>query len=790
MKRFLRNAAVFASLAFCGLFILSNDVFADGGYYGFSQDSITLAPDNTGSVTTIAAPNDAGRRVSAGDAVFSGVNNDCVSASIAPTGYGSWGTGGSINVNNVNTSGTLEIGTVSISAKNVSVSCSATVTISGELMDHQDGTSRSSASLTIYVVAPEPTPASSDNQITGLTPSAGTASGSGSNWTISDVPRDATSITLTPSLPAGASVSGGSPVTCTLSGDSSACNFTVVAEDGTPKDYIVTINKKSEEPTPEPTPTKKSSDATLKSLNASGYNLNPSFNPNTSSYTINVQNSVDGLNFTAIPNSDKATVEITGNTGWKVGVNTVMITVTAENGSKQTYTVNVIRAKNAEADKAKKEEKKSDNNYLSNLISHDGAISPDFDKNKTSYSVKVPKDVTKLNLTATPEDEKAKVEIFGNENFEIGKTTQVTIVVTAEDGSKRIYTLNVTRENVEAETDLSDLRVSGYSIEPGFDKGINKYSLTVPYDVDHLDVFATAAKQGSRVEIIGNNGLAVGNNTILVKVTDKNGFTHVYELNVRRMEEPTFFGIRRSVWRIIFIVLALLLLLLLLLWLLFRRRREREEYHETPVIDFKPAFNFGSRVGTDDDTVMPSGINNQAESTPATTLTQPQTTRYIENEADSDDDDDDDRKIETVAQPVTATVTPVVGATVTPAMASSMASERSVIEAERRANKIEAERLAAEREKLEEEKAIEAEEVESNDEDIEVVTKDELYDALMDVKENHDSSKLKLLMKQEELNREKEKVKSEAAALKAEKAQQEKRAAVPSLEKAQEEFWG
>ena len=69
MKRFLKNAAVFASLAFCGLFILSNDVFADGGYYGFSQDSITLAPGNTGSVKTVAAPNDAGRRVSAGDAV-------------------------------------------------------------------------------------------------------------------------------------------------------------------------------------------------------------------------------------------------------------------------------------------------------------------------------------------------------------------------------------------------------------------------------------------------------------------------------------------------------------------------------------------------------------------------------------------------------------------------------------------------------------------------------------------------------------------------------------------------
>lgn len=799
MKRFLKNAAIFASLAFCALGLFVNNAFAAGGSYGFSSSTITLAPGESSSASVVARANDAGRTVAAGDAVYTGVDNGCVSASFSPNNYGSWGTGGSINVNNAaGVAGDLQIGTVSISAKNVTESCSATVTIAGDLLDNRDGDSSSSAGLTIYVNVPEHQP-SSDNQITGLTPSAGNASGSGASWTVSDVPRDADSITLTPSLPAGASVVGGSPVTCALSGDSSTCVFTVAAEDGSTKTYTVTVNKAPEqggddpEPEPTPTPAKKDSDATLKSLNASGYNLSPSFSPSVNSYTINVQNSVDGLNISAIPNSDKATVSIVGNTGWKVGVNYVTITVTAENGSKQTYTLNVIRAKGAEAEKAKEEEKKSSNNYLSKLVSHDGAISPEFNKETTSYNIKVPKDVTKLNLTALAEDEKAKVEIVGNGNFEIGKTSQVTVIVTAEDGTKRVYTLNVTRENATAETDLEDLRVGGYTIEPGFKKGIDKYSLTVPYDTTDLDVIATAANSGSRVEIIGNKGLAVGNNTILVKVTDKNGFTHVYELNVRRMEEPTFFGIRRSVWRIIFIVLGILLLFLLLLWLLFRRRRDREEYRETPVIDFKPAFNFGSRVGTDDDTVMPSGINNQAESIPATSLTQPQTSRFV-------DDGDDARMIEQTAQPVTATVTP--------AMVSSAASESSVLAAERRANKNEAERLQAEREKLEAEaielrreklrnEALEAEEVKkTSDDDLydDEVTKDELYDALMDVKENHDSSKLKLLMKQEELNREKEKIrnsKSKSAEevkdfLESEEAEEK----ASSFDKAQQEFWG
>lgn len=762
MKRFLKNAIVFGSLAFCSLAILGNSVFAAGGSYGFSQSAITLAPGATGSAGVIVRANDAGRTVAAGDAVFSGVDNGCVTATFVPANFGSWGTGGSINVNNpAGTSGDLPIGSVSIAAKNVSESCSATVTISGELLDNRDGDASSSAALTIYVNAPEPAPQSSDNQIKGLSASAGTVSGSGASWTVNDVPRDASSVTLTPSLPAGASVVGGSPVNCALSGDASTCTFTVAAEDGSTKNYTVTVNKKAEDtpkPTPEPTdPT--ASDASLKSISADN-NVIPGFTSSNTSYTTNVPNNVTAMNFTAVPSVEGTTYSVSGASNWKVGVNVVKVTATAKDGTKKVYSINVVRA--AAANKADEEEKKSSNNYLKSLTTHDGALTPEFNKGTTSYSIKVPKDVTKLSLSALAEDEKAKIEISGNSGFEVGKVHSVTVTVTAEDGSQRVYTINVTRMDQEAKTDLESLEVEDYDLKPAFSKDVDKYSIVVPYDTKEIDVTAIPADKDSSVEIIGNKDLAVGNNTVLVKVTDKNGFTHVYEINVRRQGEPTFLGIRRGIWWIILLVAAVLLVFLFFLWLLLRRREDDEEEYvpaPAPTIQFNPAFNFGSRVGTDDDTVMPNGINNQAESIP---------------------------KIAASVNAGEDKMTPAMLARAAADASMDEAEELAELRAEKRIREREAARKEAERELLARE-AKEAEVLANGDEpyDIydETVTKDELYDALMDVKEKHDSSKLKILMRQEELNREKEL---------ARKAESEKirKTSSRAVEYAQDEFWG
>ncbi len=96
----------------------------------------------------------------------------------------------------------------------------------------------------------------------------------------------------------------------------------------------------------DPTPvTNKSSNAFLKKLNISGYNLNPEFNKNTTSYSIMVNNNVESLGVTAYPEDSKSKVSISGNKNWKVGVNNVTITVIAENGNKKTYTIAVTRDK-------------------------------------------------------------------------------------------------------------------------------------------------------------------------------------------------------------------------------------------------------------------------------------------------------------------------------------------------------------------------------------------------------------------------------------------------------------
>lgn len=804
MKRFLKKAVVFGSLTFCALSFVVYNAFAAGGAYGFNQSALTLAPGENGSAGAIVTPNDAGRTISAGDATFSNSNSACATAVFTPNNFGSWGTGGYINVNNVTgTTGALPIGTVSITAGNVTESCSTVITISGELADNMGGDSASSAALTVYVNVPEPTPPSSDNQIKGLTPSAGTASGSGTNWTVNDVPRDASSITLTPSLPAGASVVGGSPVTCALSGDASICTFTVAAEDGSTKDYTVTINKKPEStPTPDPEPTDPSeSDASLKSISADN-NLIPGFTPGNTSYTMNVSNSVTAMNFTAVPSVEGTTYNVSGASNWKVGVNVVKVTATAKDGTKKVYSINVVRA--ASATKTE-EKKKSSNNYLKSLTTHDGALTPEFNKDTTTYSIKVPKDVTKLSLSALAEDEKAKVEISGNSGFQVGKVHSVTVTVTAEDGSQRIYTINVTRMDQEAKTDLEELDVPGYTLKPAFNKDVDKYSIVVPYDTKEIDVTAIPADKDSRVEIIGNKDLEVGNNAVLVKVTDKNGFTHVYEINVRRQGEPTFLGIRRSIWWIILLIAALLLLFLFFLWLLFRRRDDDDEEYvpaPAPTIQFNPAFNFGSRVGTDDDTIMPNGVNNQAETVPNTAVAQPQNqplnaSRVRQNRALEEDDTpsllrDEPKTIASVNPQATSGTANQTN--MTPAMLAGAAADASLDEAEELAE-LRAEKRMREREKARKEaerellarEAKEAEVLESKEEpyDIydETVTKDELYDALMDVKEKHDSSKLKILMRQEELNREKE------AARKTE-SEKVRKTSGRAMENAQDEFWG
>ena len=453
---------------------------------------------------------------------------------------------------------------------------------------------------------------SSDAALKSLSASGYTLSPSFSPNTTSytiKVPSGATTIKLEGAVnDSKAKVTGLGNIT--LTGNTTTASVKVTAEDGTTKTYIVKIEKEVE-----PSETvKKDSDATLKSLSVSGYTLSPTFKSNINTYSMKVKNNITSLNVTAIPNSSKAKVSISGNTGWKEGNNVVTIKVTAEDGAVNTYIVNINReSKNNDSEK---KEEKSNDSYLKELIinsSHD--MDNKFDKNVSSYNITVPYEVEKLDLSYVTSDSKAKVVITGNENFKVGQVNTVQIEVTAEDGTKRYYTLNVTRSTKSSDNDLKDLVIEETDLNPKFDPDVLDYTVKVDGDTDKLNIKATPKTDGTKVEIIGNDNLKPGKNTVLVKVTDKNGFTKYYTIEVEKeKKETSILGLTPIQFGIISGIIGLLLLLLLIL--LFRRKKKEEKVEEnksvTPIIEVKPEFNFGSKNKSDDD-IVHGNLNQNSE---------------------------------------------------------------------------------------------------------------------------------------------------------------------------------
>lgn len=408
------------------------------------------------------------------------------------------------------------------------------------------------------------------------------------------VPSDATTVKLVGAANhSKATVTGLGDIT--LTGDKTTATIKVTAEDGTIKTYTVNIEKEVKEEV------KKDSDATLKSLSVSGYTLTPTFKSDINTYSMKVKNNITALNVQAIANSEKATVTVSGNSGWKEGVNVVTIKVTAEDGTVNTYIVNVTRESK---DSGSETVTKSSDNYLKSLIinsSHD--MSPEFNKNYASYNVTVPYEVEKLDLSYVTSDPKAKVVITGNSNFKVGEVNTVEIAITAEDGTKRYYVLNVTRSSQGSDTDLEDIIIKDGELSPKFDPDVLDYTIDVGGNTDELDITAIPKTEGSTVEIIGNENLKEGQNTVLVKVTDKKGFSKYYTITVNKAKkENKILGLTPIQFGIISGIIGLLLLFLLLL--LFRRKKEeKEEKVVTPIIEVKPEFNFGSKNTSDDDIV-------------------------------------------------------------------------------------------------------------------------------------------------------------------------------------------
>ncbi|MGD9479659.1 cadherin-like beta sandwich domain-containing protein [Shinella sp. G-2] len=251
----------------------------------------------------------------------------------------------------------------------------------------------------------------------------------------------------------------------------------VTAEDGTTKDYTVTITRAAPPP-----------NLNLSFLSLSSGFLNPGFSSSTLSYTATVGNAVDKIQVTPTA-ADAAATTITvngatvasgtasGDIPLSVGTNAITVEVSAPSATPQTYNVTVTRSPPS-----------SDNTLIGIGLSQ-GSLDQSFSPGTLSYTATVVNSVPAVRITPYAADTASSITVNGQTvvshtassliALTPGANT-VTIEVFAPDGTgPKIYTLTANRA-LSANADLGALIPSVGTMTPTFDAATTSYALSVP----------------------------------------------------------------------------------------------------------------------------------------------------------------------------------------------------------------------------------------------------------------------------------------------------------------------
>ena len=136
-----------------------------------------------------------------------------------------------------------------------------------------------------------------------------------------------------------------------------------------------------------------------------------------------------------------------------------------------------------------------------------------FNSEQLTYDFSVPYLTKSIKITPMAASAVATVTVNGskitpNKNYvtmqlDTGKKSVVTVVVTAENGDVRTYTLNITRSKASAEARLSALTVQGGTLKPLFVPAKTAYSVTLPATQRTYTVTATTVDPYATITIAG-----------------------------------------------------------------------------------------------------------------------------------------------------------------------------------------------------------------------------------------------------------------------------------------------
>lgn len=180
----------------------------------------------------------------------------------------------------------------------------------------------------------------------------------------------------------------------------------------------------------------------------------------------------------------------------------------------------------------------SSNNYLKSLQLDVEGINPLFNKEIVEYYIVILETVTDININAEPEDNKASVQIVGNKNIGIGNS-EIKVIVTAENGEIKEYTINVTKTNdlTLANANLENLAVENVTLNPEFSSDVTNYNIEIGANIDKLNILAVPQNVNAKVVVEGNENLPMGESVIKVIVIAEDGLTNKeYSILVNKIE--------------------------------------------------------------------------------------------------------------------------------------------------------------------------------------------------------------------------------------------------------------
>lgn len=203
-------------------------------------------------------------------------------------------------------------------------------------------------------------------------------------------------------------------------------------------------------------------------------------------------------------------ISLTGNTTDQNG-NTVNIS-----GSKSVNVINKPASSNTSNNSTTtKKETKSSNNNLKSLEIEGYKINPEFDKNKTDYTLTVPNDVNKIKILAYKEDDKASLSGDDGEKEVKEGENKFTVVVKSENGIEKKYNITIT---VDSKPIIVKIKNEEYTL-------IKKKDELPELELKHEDLTLNIEDQEVPAYRIDNISY------VLVGLKDKEGNINLYKFD-------------------------------------------------------------------------------------------------------------------------------------------------------------------------------------------------------------------------------------------------------------------